>query len=306
MGQTTSSSTHSLLSFNEEFPAKLPTSESLSLHGGAALHHLSQSLSKDASFNRWLVYFGYPRALSVWMRSTSPSSSPLAAAADTSSSTSPPPPISTVTALGFIVTRIVDCEAFCHALYIINEERGCGAGRALAAATRERLLTENGVFVLWPIAPCEKALEFARTAIFGSSEIALAAYLILHGKDDDVGVKKVFEFTHLATHKDTFLSLSSPGACASAARDNHWDITRLTKEFAEFLHTKCEWQEEHALAVALMACGEVFITNQEEEEEEDDDDDVEEGSGSGGGGGDDDDGSKAAFESTKRARIQEP
>jgi len=201
MGQTTS--THSLLSFNEELPAKLPTTAdtALSLHGGAALHHLSTSLLKDALFNRWLVYFGYPRGLSVWLRVSTPP------AADTSTPTVQPTAATTVTALGFIVTRIVDCEAFCHALYIINEERGCGAGRALAAATRERLLTENNVLVLWPIAPCEKALEFARTALFGSSEIALAAYIILHGGDGGNGEKLLNTFYPLHPTPYTLLPL---------------------------------------------------------------------------------------------------
>lgn len=256
MGQA--SSQYSLLSFDEHVPAtavSAPPNE-LSSQGGAVIKMLTHALSLDVASRGFLPLFGWPRSLLAWVSSAPCDSSSVVPASGVSSVS-----WAGCQAVGFASIRPGKEEGFCQAVWVAPDKRGHGIGRCFISAVRELLLERDGAIVLWPVAPPEAALDFALKVLM-PSEKTLAAWLVLHGNersevsssDDQVD----FPFYQQETKRKSFESLATPGALAAAAAAAHWDLTRLTKRFAEFLAQSCSWNEEHALAVALLVCGEVF------------------------------------------------
>jgi len=255
MGNTTSH--YSLLSFDEHVPAAVSSASpnELSSQGGAVMKMLSHALTLDEASRGFLPLFGWPRSLLAWVSSAPSDASP----AD-SSSGGPSVSWAGCQAVGFASVRSGKEEAFVQAVWVSPEKRGNGIGRSFVSAVRERLLERDGVLVLWPVAPSEAALEFARKVLM-PSEQTLAAWLVLHGNESEARSPEDqvdFTFPQQETTRKSFESLAAPGALAAAAADAHWDLTMFTKRFAQFLARSCYWNEEHALAVALLVCGEVF------------------------------------------------
>ena len=172
-----------------------------------------------------------------------------------------PPVWSLAEPVGFVV---LDSSGRLHAAYIVRAERGKGLGLAMVAAAREAAALR----VLWPVAPSAEGLEFARKAM-GSSAEALAAWL-LEGQ-------AAFPLGDAAD----FTALCADGALAAKAREDKWDVTAVTKAFADFLVGVHSWDPEHALAVSLLVSNDVFVAAGG--------DDVEPGGDEGSGGDDDDD-----------------
>jgi hypothetical protein len=277
-------------------PSFLPTTTS-DVNHAALIHGLLTALLEECRssptplLSRFSSLFANPSHIQIYARAGSADGSP--------------PAWSLAEPVGF--TSIDATGNRLHAAYVVRAERGKGLGRAMVAAAREAAALR----VLWPVAPSAEGLEFARR-VMGTSAEALAAW-ILEGQ----------VLFPLGDGAD-FTALCADGALAAKARDEKWNVTAVTKAFAEFLVTAHGWESEHALAVSLLVSNDVFVTAGGADAEEgvgeggsgddadaDEDADVDaaadEADGDGEGDGDDGDGDDGtgsdAGGATKRART---
>ena len=219
-----------------------------------------------------------------------------AAAAEAAPQPPPPPPAAPCWAeaqvLGFAHLELRGAEAFVSGLTIAPAHRGKGHSARFLAALRAWLAASQGVLHAWPRAPAEEALEWVRAAALAPPVAHLAAWLLLHGEAAGFALPAELAASgggasggsagaRAAAHGEALAALSAPGALAALARRQQWSLTALIKAWGVFLAGTCSFQEEHALAVALMMGVDVFgqdagLTGEEEEEEEGEEEEEEE------------------------------
>ena len=194
--------------------------------------------------------------------------------------------------LGHASLELRGCEGFVSDLTLLPEHRGKGHSARLLASVRA-LAASHGAAHLWPRSPSEDALEWCRRAALAASAAHLAAWLLLHGGADFALPPELLPAAPAqpAEHAQALAALAAPGALPALARRQQWSITALIKAWGMFLAGECAFQEEHALAVALLMGVEVFgedagLAGEEEGEgEAGEEGEGEEGEGEGEGEG---------------------
>jgi hypothetical protein len=230
---------------------------------------LVKPLSSSAPQHTLYLYLGVP------VRSPTPQ--PGGGGGGAGASDPPAPPITSWGEAFVVAHALVEVkkeEAFFSSLTVLPEHLGkAHSGRFLAALVQHLVEAPFGVKQLWPRGPTEDSLEWVRCKCLAPAEHSLAAWVLLHGHESE-GFPLPEDLPRDFTEALQALECKESGVSglAVAARSQQWSLTALLKAWAMFLAQACHFEEEHALAVALLMGMEVFGDDAElaegEEEEE--------------------------------------